>query len=455
MSKLESKESQKNSILNDNLWGLMFKLSWPAIIAMLLYGLNTVFDAIFVGKFVGETELAGVSLVYPLTQIVTGIGFLIGVGSGSALSIAIGGNNKETQNKVLENMNCLTILSCVVYMILAWVLAVPLVRMMGGFGDTLAVGVNYFRITIIGSFFWIYGLSTNMIIRAEGKMKLAAIIMGSGLIVNIIMNYIFLVKLGLGVVGAAWGTNIGMLLYSVLGMAYFLRGNVTFSARPLHIALNQDVLKQIISMGFPSFIMSAMNVIQGIVVLNAIARYGTTYDLAFYGAVLRIFTLLLTPLFGLMRALQPVIGMNYGSCNSKRVINSFKVFSLAGMLMMLPLWALIMISPKLVLGLIFNIESITYSSTIWFRVYMLLLPIMPVLYMAMTFFPAINKGKTASLVGIARQLILYIPVMLILPRIFGVRSVYYGGFGIDLLISCLVIVLVVKEFKILKGGCLD
>lgn len=416
---------------------------------------GTVFDAIFVGKFVGETELAGISLAYPLTQIVTGIGFLIGVGSGSVLSIAIGGNSKEPQNQVMGNMNCLTIFSSVAYMILAWFLAIPLVKMMGGLGDTLAVGVSYFRITIIGSFFWIYGLSTNMIIRAEGKMKLAALIMGSGLIVNIIANYIFIVRLGLGVVGAAWGTNIGMLLYSVLGMAYFLKGNVTFNASPLYIGSNKDVLKQIFSMGFPSFIMSAMNVIQGIVVLNAIARYGTTYDLAFYGAVLRIFTLLLTPLFGLMRALQPVIGMNYGSGNSNRVINSFKVFSLAGMLMMLPFWIVIMISPELVLGLIFDIESIPYISTIWFRIYMLLLPIMPVIYMAMTFFPAINKGNTASLVGIVRQLILYIPVMLIFPRFFGVRSVYYGGFGIDLLISCLVIILIAKEFKILKSACVD
>ena len=93
------KDKQKNMILEENIWKVMINLSWPAVIAMVLYGLNTVFDAIFVGRYVGETALAGVSLAYPLSQLSLGFGSLVGVGAGSVLSIALGANDHATQKK--------------------------------------------------------------------------------------------------------------------------------------------------------------------------------------------------------------------------------------------------------------------------------------------------------------------------------------------------------------------
>ena len=164
------KSKQQSMILNDNLWAVMWKLSWPAIIAMVLYGLNTVFDAIFVGRFVGETALAGVSLAYPLTQLSLGFGQLIGVGAGSALSIALGAKDRKTQQRLLGNANYLNILFGIIFTILGLILATPLVKMMGGTGDALIPGVDYFRVTLYGSVFWIAGLAYNMIVRAEGKI---------------------------------------------------------------------------------------------------------------------------------------------------------------------------------------------------------------------------------------------------------------------------------------------
>ncbi len=177
-----NKDKQKNMILGDNLWGVMWKLSWPAIVAMVLYGLNTVFDAIFVGRFVGETALAGISLAYPLSQFSLGVGSLIGVGAGSVLSIAIGANDHGTQKKLIGNVNYLNIVFGIGFTIAGLLLAAPLVRMMGGRGPELGFGVDYFRVTLYGSIFWIAGLSGNMIVRAEGKMGSAAVMMAVGLV---------------------------------------------------------------------------------------------------------------------------------------------------------------------------------------------------------------------------------------------------------------------------------
>lgn len=444
------KDKQKNMILEKNLWRVMFTLSWPAVIAMVLYGLNTIFDALFVGRYVGETALAGISLAYPLTQFTLGIGALIGVGAGSALSIAIGANDERTQKKLLGNVNFLTIVLSLVFMIIGLVFTTSLVRLMGGSGSELAFGVDYFRITLFGTLFWVAGISFNMIVRAEGKMKSAALMMGIGLVVNIIANYVLIVIFDLGVEGAAWGTNLGMTVYTFLFILYIYMGKATFDAKMASMSMDKDIIKRILSMGTPSFIMTVMFLIQGAVVLNALSNHGTTFDIAFYGIVFRVFTFMLTPIFGLMRALQPVIGINYGAGRFDRVISSFKIFAVSATLILLPFWLFMMIFPEAILNVMLPDTIFSGKDIMNFRIFSALLPILPIIFMALTFFPAIDKAKPATIMGIARQLVFYVPVMLIMPRFFGVQWVYIGSFLIDLVIILWVVIIVKNEFKNLR-----
>ncbi len=450
MSEVLKKGKQKNMILHENMWKVMWRVSWPAIIAMVLYGLNSVFDAIFVGSYVGETALAGVSLAYPLSQMTLGIGSLIGVGAGSALSIALGANDKGTQNRILGNVNYLSLITSVLFGVLAYIFAEQLVRFMGGEGEALTQGTDYFRVTVIGSLFWVHGLACNMVVRAEGRMKAAAVMMGIGLGVNILANYILVGLLQLGVAGAAWGTNLGMLVYTISGLVYFKRGKASFEGHPLTIRRDKKIIKAIMSMGMSSLIMSVMSLVQAIVVFNALSGVGTTSDIAFYGASYRIFTLMLTPLFGLMRALQPVAGINYGAEQHERVIKSAKVFILCGTILMLPFWLVMMVYPQGLLSSMLPGTVFDAASLANFRIFMALLPLLPVVFMAMTFFPAINRGKAASIMGILRQLVLYVPVMLVLPKMLGVDWVYYGSTAIDVLISLSAFLMFAQTFKSLR-----
>lgn len=455
MSATISKEKQKKMILNENLWRVMLRLSWPAIIAMVLYGLNSVFDMAFIGWFVNDTAQAGVSIAYPLSQMTLGIGSLIGVGAGSALSIALGANDKRTQQHILGNVNYLSLIISLVYGVAAYVLAEPLVRFMGGQGDTLLIGTQYFKVTAIGSIFWVHGLACNMVVRAEGKMKSAALMMGIGLVVNIFANYILVGLLGLGAAGAAWGTNIGMLVYTVLGLLYFSRKKASFEAHPFAFHRDKKIIKSIMSMGMPSLIMSIMSLVQAVVVFNALSSFGSTEDVAFYGVSYRIFTLMLTPLFGLMRALQPVAGINYGAGQNERVIKSAKVFIISGFVLMLPFWLALMIAPQGILSMMMPGTVFSGMNLTNFRVFMAMLPVLPVVFMSMTFFPAINKGKMASIMGMLRQLVLYVPVMLTLPRWLGVQWVYFGSTAIDVLVCIAVVFMFASTFKVLRGQKTD
>lgn len=447
---LDKKEQQKRFILGDNLWKVMFQLSWPAIIAMVLYGFNTVLDGIFVGRFVGETALAGVSLAYPITQLSTAFGSLIGVGAGSVLSIALGAKDTESQRKILGNVNVLTIICTAIYMVITLIFAEPLIAMMGGTGESLTMGVNYFRVTILGSVFWIYGLAGNMIIRAEGKMKTAAWMMGTGLVVNALANYIFIVLFDMGVEGAAWGTNVGMLVYSIVGWIYFGRGKATFECKVFSFRADKKNASDILRLGMSSLMMSIMSLIQAVVVFNALARYGTTNDVAFYGIVYRIFQFLLTPIFGLMRALQPVIGINYGAEKYDRVIRSYKIFGVAAMILTLPFWLISLASPGTILGMMLPEQAFGAVDFSYLRIYMAILPVMSFIFMAMTLFPAVDKGLPAMIIGMARQFVFYVPVMLILPRFIGVSGIYIGSFAIDSVIVLWTLWMVKREFGSLR-----
>ncbi len=448
---LNSKEQQKQFVLHDNLWRIMVQLSWPAVIAMVLYGANSMLDAFFVGQYIGETALAGVSLAYPLTQLSMGIGSLIGVGAGSALSIALGAKDVKTQKNLIGGVNIMTVLSTAVYMMLGLLFSSQLVSMMGGVGEELLLGDEYFKITLYGSLFWIYGLCINMLIRAEGKMKTAAWMMGLGLIANAICNYIFIVLMELGVAGAAWGTNVGMFVYSLLGFLYLVRGKASFNTHVFSFRFDKTIVTDINRLGISSFIMTVMTLIQAIVVFNALSTYGTVADIAFYGVVFRIFQFFLTPIFGLMRALQPVIGINYGAKQYTRVIQAYKIFSVAAMSLTFPMWLATLLAPQAILSIMLTEQSFTMMQLNAFRIYIFIIPILSFIFMAMTFFPAVDKGKPAAMIGMARQFIFYVPAMLLIPKFFGVESIYYASFAIDVIIVFWTMLLVKREFAALKN----
>jgi putative MATE family efflux protein len=445
------RDKQKKLILEGRMWEVLWKLSLPAVLAMVLFGLNAFLDAVFVGQLVSSTALAALSLAYPLSQITFGLGSLIGVGAGTALSIALGANEESTLKRILGNLTLLSLLFSLVFAIPAWIYAKELVSLMGARGELLELGTVYFKATLPGAFFWIQGLATNMLIRGEGKLKEAAVMMAAGLLVNIILNPIFISLLDLGVAGAAWATNTGMLVYSIIGHVYFIRGKASFDTDWKYIGLDKPIVKSILSLGLPSLIMSLMGLIQALVVYNAMNKYGTDGDVAFFAAANRIVLFLLTPLFGLMRALQPVIGMNYGAQQIERVEKGYKTFSLAGTLIVLPFWIWMNILPESALNLMLPGVELS-TEAIWnFRVYTFVLPFLPLVFMGLTFFPSVERGKIASILSLMRQLVFYVPVMLIAPLYFGVRGVFFGSTAIDLVVTGLIILTVRAEFKKLKN----
>jgi len=440
----------KQVILNEKLPAVMWQLSWPAVVAMVLYGLNNFLDGIFVGHLISNTALAAVGIAYPLAQFVQGFGSLIGTGMGSAISIWIGARDEGKLQRALGTVNFLTLLFSILITIPCYIFAEELVYMMGGREEILVLGIEYFRATILGSFFWIHGLALNMMIRAEGRMKTAAWMIAVGLVIDVALKPIFIHTFGWGVGGAAWATNISMIIYTVLGVWYYSRGKSSFKTQFWSLKRDTAILKETISLGMPGFIMMVMIVIQNMVVFNALERYGTAHDITFFTAVNRFYILLNTPLWGLMRALQPVAGMNYGARQYERSIKSYRLFSFTGLFILLPFFLFVMFYPAGVLSVMIPDFSFTAAQLTDFRIYMSVLLALPFVFMAMVWFPAIEDAKPATVISILRQVVFYIPVLLIVPQFYGVRSVYTASALIDWVIFLVILYVVNRSAKRLK-----
>ncbi|MEM1337986.1 MAG: MATE family efflux transporter [Bacteroidota bacterium] len=439
-------KDQKQFILNAPLTKVMWRLSLPAILAMVLYGLNAFMDTIYIGQLLNENALSGVALAYPLTSMALGVGSWVGTGAGNHLSVLLGKNDTETLKKVIPNSTLFTLIGSLLFAIPCYVFATPLIQMMGGSGEILDYGVRYFRITLLAFPFWVYGLQLNMIIRAEGKMMTAAIFMVYGLVVNLILTPLAILYLDMDVDGAAWATNIGMLVYCIVGYIYFVRGKASFEGNINSVSYDRSVFQAILKLGFPGFILSLMGLIQAIVVFNAVVNYGTDEDLAFFAAANRILLFLMTPLFGLMRALQPVEGVNFGAGQFQRVKQSFMLFCKTGIWLVLPFWIFLMLFPSTGIQMVLPDKLMTPSEVLHFRVYIAIIPFLPFVFMALTHLPAIEQPKYASIIGLARQLVFYVPVMIFLPKFMGIGGVYYGSTGIDIVVTLWLGYIVYKSF---------
>lgn len=442
-----SRDPQARLILEGHPFQVLVRMATPAVLVMLMFGLNSVLDAVYIGQLIGEQALAGVSLAFPITQVTLGLGSLGGIGGGVLLSIAIGRGDSDLLRKLPGTCVGIAGLLALIYGVAGAGFAEPLVRGMGARSDLEPIAASYLRAHAWGGFAAIAGLTLNMLLRGEGKMALAALYMGIGLAANLILTPLFIAVFDWGVAGAAWATNLGSALGGVLVWIRFARGRASYPVDPRFIGLGGGLAGRITRLGVPAMISSSMGLVQAIVVFNVLSRIGTEQDIAFFGAAWRVLLFMLTPLFGLMRAFQPVAGINYGADRWDRVRLHYWVFVAAGVVMVLPIWLLMGAFPTQTLGIMLPGVAFSDQDLHHFRVLILVLPVLPIVFTALALLPAVERPELATGVSIARQLVFYVPVILLLPRWIGISGVYYGATGIDLLCTLWLLLIVLRIFR--------
>ncbi|AFZ17601.1 MATE family efflux transporter [Allocoleopsis franciscana] len=442
------KQSQlTNEILNGNLVKLMFKLSTPGILGMLLIALNTFLDALFAGRLIGETALAAISLALPLTFIVIGCGMSVGVGSASILSRAIGSGDTKTQSRIFGTLIIISVIISSFITIFGYSFSDELISFMGGEGEVAAYGSEYFKTYLLGSVFLVVAVSSSQLIKAEGRIALASLFAGIYVVLNNILNPLFVSVFNLGIKGIAWATVISGVVYCFVNCTYFISGKSLISVNPKQITLAVDLLPTILSVGTSVMLMQVIGIVQQIVFFKSIAYYGTDSDIAFAGATISLYSLVITPLYGFVQALNPVIGMNYGARDYKRIKDAYLIFGIGGTIFLILIWLPLQLDPKIFLSWLIPNFAFTYNDLLNFRLVVFFLPFASFISCSIALFQSIGNGKMAGFITLLRQLVLFLPIFLILPIFFGVNGIYYGFPFVDTLAFVIISLLTWIEFK--------
>ncbi len=415
---------KRETLLTQSPFRLMFQLCIPAIVGMVIIALYSFMDGVFAGQMIGKEAMAAVSIAYPWTFCNSGVATLIGIGSASVLSRAIGQKDKDTVDGIMGNLIVNVLLFSMVIMVLGTVFAKPLLSLSGASGEILDLAVRYLRVVLLGSFFVNFAQSANMVLRGEGRMHIAMGIMIIGAILNILLDPIMILAFGSrGIEGAAVATVFSQLITAGFTLYYFKKKSEVVRIGRLRI--EKKIEKAVLSVGISAMMFQVLTLVQQTLLYRMAFHYGGDVQGILMGATLRIQAFSFIPLWGMAQGLQPVIGTNYGAKAYDRVQKVIRVFLLGVTALALIFWIPVMLFPEPILGLFIRNREIVTSGVTNFRIFYSVFPLYGAMVMTVTFFQSIGHGKIAGSLVLLRQIILFIPMMLLLPMIFGLQAVWY------------------------------
>ena len=431
----------RNKLLTENPWKLMINLSVPAILGQFIVGLYAFVDSIYVGQMVGTDAMSAVSAASPFVLVNNAIAVLVGIGSGSVLSRAVGKKDQETIDKIMGNLAFLVILLSSLVMLVGITFAPKLLSLSGASGEVLEMGVSYLRTVYLGSIFVNFMQGANMVIRAEGRMGTAMGIMAAGAILNIILDPVFIVLLpSRGPQAVAIATVISQFIQAMATLVYFLKKSPVVRFHGIKPA--KELNPEIISVGASAMLMQIMMLVQMTVVYNTAVRFGGDNQIALMGAAQRVMQLAFVPIWGMSQGMQPAVGTNFGAKEYERVRKLTNVFIIGSTCLASIFFLIIEIFPIQILSAFITDINIVETGLRNFRLMYCIFPTYGLLIMVVTYFQSLGKAKKAGLLVILRQLMLVVPLVLILPHLLGGNVL-----GVWLALPLNDIIMIRKEYK--------
>ena len=438
----------RNKLLTENPWKLMISLSVPAILGQFIVGLYAFVDSIYVGQMVGTDAMSAVSAASPFVLVNNAIAVLVGIGSGSVLSRAVGKKDQETIDKIMGNLAFLVILLSSLVMLVGITFAPKFLSLSGASGEVLEMGVSYLRTVYLGSIFVNFMQGANMVIRAEGRMGTAMGIMAAGAILNIILDPVFIVLLpSRGPQAVAIATVISQFVQAMATLVYFLKKSPVVRFHGIKPA--KELNPEIISVGASAMLMQIMMLVQMTVVYNTAVRFGGDNQIALMGAAQKVMQLAFVPIWGMSQGMQPAVGTNFGAKEYERVRKLTNVFIIGSTCLASIFFLIIEIFPIQILSAFITDINIVETGLRNFRLMYCIFPTYGLLIMVVTYFQSLGKAKKAGFLVILRQLVLVVPLVLILPHLLGgnVLGVWLALPLNDIIILLVALVLIREEYK--------
>lgn len=435
---------------------LLRSFAVPSITATLVSSLYNIVDQVFIGQGVGYLGNAATNVSYPLSTICLAISLLIGIGSASRFSICLGRGDTDQAAKIAGNGVTLMVLAGILYLVLGEVLLTPMLHIFGATTEVMPYAQSYASIILIGIPFLILTNGISNLIRADGSPKYSMICMVAGAVVNTILDPIFIFVFQWGMFGAALATILGQILSFLLAIRYLWAFRTITLEKECFRPDWRDGLHTL-SMGISSSVNQiAITIVQ--VVLNnsltyygAMSVYGEDIPLAACGIVMKTNAILLSIIVGISQGVQPIIGFNYGARKYDRVKQAYLLAIRWNFVISAVGFLLFQLFPRPIISIFGSGEELYFDFAVLFmRTFLFMVIVNGVQVLSSSFFTAIGKALKGLLLSLTRQVFFLIPLILILPLWLGIFGVLLAGPIADFIAFVVSVLLVKKEFSILK-----
>lgn len=398
---------------------LLIQQGLPSAIGILMLSINGIVDSIFLGNFIGSLAIGAITVVLPISFLISSFGMAIGVGGASVIARAFGANEKEKALMTFGNQTLLTFSVALVTIVVGVFFVIPLLQLFGGKGDLLQPSLTYFNVILPGIPFLAWAMMSNNVLRAEGVPKIAMITMLIPAVVNLTLDPIFIIWLDMGIYGAGLATCISYISSALFTVWYFVFGNSQMSFSPKYLKPNFPIIVEIISIGAVTLARQASVSLLAIVLNNTLFRFGGELAISAYGIISRTLMLAFFPVFGVTQGFLPISGFNYGAKKFDRVKEVIIVAIKYGTAISLLVFVGVMLFAEPLVSLFTKDQALIDLTTPALRWVFLATPVITIQLIGSGYYQSIGKAIPAMILTLLKQLIFLIPILLILSSFWG------------------------------------
>lgn len=431
---------------------LLIQFSLPAIIGMLVNALYSIVDRIYIGniKDVGHFAIAGVGLTFPVTIFVFAFAVLIGLGGATNISLNLGKKQKDEAEHYLGNAICFGTIVSTIIGILVLIFMEGLVDKLGGSENTSRYTIEYLRIVAIGFPATIVGYVANAGIRSDGNPKMSMVTLLIGAIINIVLDPIFIFGMDMGVSGAAWATIISQYISAAWTIYYF---RSKFSGLKLYmkdLPLKWERIKNIMALGSAPFALQLGSSLVNYTFNHTLKIYGGDNSIGAMAIIQAIVIFLAMPIFGINQGLQPILGYNYGAKLYARVREALRKAILGASVICIFNFLVIQFLSKYFIFIFTREKALLDIASFGLRINTIMFPIIGFQIISSVYFQAVGKPKLSLFISLSRQIIILIPCIIVMSRLFGLTGIWFAAPTSDFISTVITFILIKREMKTLK-----
>ncbi len=429
---------------------LLVQYAVPAIIAMTAASLYNMVDSIFIGQGVGALAISGLALTFPLMNLAAAFGSLVGVGAATLASVKLGQKDYDTAQRILGNVLILNVIIGVVFSVLSLIFLDPILYFFGGSDQTVGYARDYMEVILYGNIITHIYLGLNAMLRSSGHPQKAMYATIATVIINAILDPLFIFVFEWGIRGAAIATIIAQTVALMWQFKLFSNKNELLHFHRGIFKLRKKIVLDSLAIGMSPFLMNMASCFIVILINQGLQKYGGDLAIGAFGIINRVVFVVVMIVLGLNQGMQPIAGYNFGAKHYDRVMQVLK-YTIFGATIITTIGFLLgMLCPDQVVSIFTTDTQLTQIASEGFRYVVMFFPIVGFQMVTSNFFQSIGMPGKAIFLSLTRQLLFLVPLLLILPHFYGQTGIWISMPISDVIASVVSAIMLMWQFRTFK-----